>query len=46
MELVDQNEILHYEDKLPAVLDYNPISIFRINLISKKSLLKASLKNV
>jgi hypothetical protein len=44
MGLVDENEILHYEDKLPAVLDYNPISISHINLTSKKKFIKSIIK--
>lgn len=44
MELVDENDILHYENKLPDVLNYNPIPIAHLNLSSKERFIKSIIK--
>lgn len=43
LQLVDENDILHYEDKLPDVLNYNPIPIpiSHFNLSSQEKFIKS-----
>lgn len=44
LELVDENDILHYEDGIPDMLDYNPIPGSSFTLDSKEKLIKSILK--
>jgi hypothetical protein len=44
LELVDENDILHYEDELPDVLNYNPISVSSPILSSKQRFIKSIIK--
>jgi hypothetical protein len=44
IDLVDENDILHYEEPIPDVLEYNPISISHLNLTSKQKFIKSIIK--
>ena len=44
MELVDENDILRYEDQLPTGLGYNPVSLTRFDLSSRERYVKSIIK--
>lgn len=44
MELVDENDVLRYENQLPTGLDYNPVSLIRFDLTSRERFVKSIIK--